>query len=51
MGIPHRIVVGERGLKTDTVEYANRQTGESSDLPIEGLDIHFRQIIDRELNS
>jgi prolyl-tRNA synthetase len=51
MGIPHRIVVGERGLKTDTVEYANRQTGESSDLPIEGLETHFRQIIDRELNS
>jgi prolyl-tRNA synthetase len=51
MGIPHRIVVGERGLKTDTVEYANRHTGESSDLSIEGLETHFRMMIDRELNS
>lgn len=37
IGIPHRIVVGERGLKTATVEYVHRETGQSEDLPIEGL--------------
>ena len=26
IGIPHRIVVGERGLKNGEVEYANRRT-------------------------
>jgi len=50
MGIPHRIVVGERGLKTETVEYVNRQTGESSDLPIDGLASWFRQRIDQEIS-
>lgn len=50
MGIPHRIVVGDRGLKTATVEYANRQTGESDDLPIDGLAAHLRQIVDSEMS-
>ena len=26
IGVPHRIVVGERGLKNGEVEYANRRT-------------------------
>jgi prolyl-tRNA synthetase len=36
-GIPHRIVVGERGLKNDVVEYAARRNEDSEDLPLEGL--------------
>lgn len=34
MGIPHRIVIGERGLKNGNVEYLNRREGESRDVPL-----------------
>ncbi|MDP6393748.1 MAG: proline--tRNA ligase [Arenicellales bacterium] len=37
IGIPHRLVVGERGLKAGTVEYRNRRSGDSSDHPVEEL--------------
>ena len=37
IGIPHRLVVGERGLKSGTVEYRNRRSGDSSDHPVEEL--------------
>lgn len=29
LGIPHRIVIGDRGLKEGTVEYADRRSGEA----------------------
>ena len=32
IGIPHRIVVGERGLKDNAVEYKHRKTGEEARL-------------------
>ena len=34
IGIPHRIVVGDRGLERSTVEYASRQSGESSEVAV-----------------
>jgi prolyl-tRNA synthetase len=37
IGIPHRLVISERGLKNDTVEYRNRRTGESADYPLPDL--------------
>jgi prolyl-tRNA synthetase len=37
IGIPHRIVVGERGLANGSVEYRNRASGESADYPLDGL--------------
>ena len=37
IGIPHRVVIGERGLDVGTVEYRRRTDTESIDLPIEGL--------------
>ena len=37
IGIPHRIVVGARGLKSGTVEYRNRRTGETIDYPLTEL--------------
>ncbi len=37
IGIPHRIVVGERGLAGGTVEYRNRGSGESADYPLDDL--------------
>lgn len=33
LGIPHRIVVGERGLKASTLEYRHRRATESEDFP------------------
>ncbi|HKI74731.1 MAG TPA: proline--tRNA ligase [Pseudomonadales bacterium] len=49
IGIPHRIVVGERGLESKTVEYLHRQSGASENLPIEGLVELMRERIDQEL--
>ena len=37
IGIPHRIVVSERGLKNGMVEYRNRRTGESTDYSSEEI--------------
>ena len=35
IGIPHRVVVGERGLEKGVVEYRKRTDNESVDYPIE----------------
>ncbi|MDH5736789.1 MAG: proline--tRNA ligase [Gammaproteobacteria bacterium] len=35
MGIPHRLVVGDRGLENNHVEWVVRQSGKSVDLPLE----------------
>lgn len=34
IGIPHRITVGERGLKDGIIEYQSRQTGEASKITL-----------------
>ena len=34
IGIPHRIVVGDRGLKNGVVEYLYRRAGEAHDVPV-----------------
>ena len=36
MGIPHRIVVGDRGLKEGKLEYQGRRDTEATLLPVEG---------------
>jgi len=36
-GIPHRIVVGERGLDAGKLEYRHRRQSESEDLPMDGV--------------
>ena len=50
IGIPHRLVIGERGLANGTIEYANRKSGESSDLLLDGSALHLQQLIQAELN-
>ncbi len=35
MGIPHRIVVSERGLKAGTLEYKGRRDADKQDIPLE----------------
>ena len=34
LGIPHRIVIGDRALKEDNVEYAERKVGESQSIAV-----------------
>jgi prolyl-tRNA synthetase len=34
MGIPHRIVIGERGLAAGNLEYRHRSATESTEIPI-----------------
>ena len=36
LGIPHRIVVGERGLEAGTLEYRHRRATDSEDFPATG---------------
>ena len=37
MGIPHRLVIGERGLEKGVIEYKNRRSADSEDLAIDDL--------------
>ena len=37
VGIPHRIVIGDRGLKQGVIEYRSRSAAESMDLEISGI--------------
>ena len=37
IGIPHRIVIGERGLKEGNVEYKGRTDSEAQMIPLEGI--------------
>ncbi|PSJ17189.1 proline--tRNA ligase [Nitrosomonas supralitoralis] len=37
MGIPHRIVIGERGLKQSTIEYQNRKNQTPEAIPIDKI--------------
>ncbi|MGQ9427426.1 proline--tRNA ligase [Gilvimarinus sp. F26214L] len=37
MGIPHRVVVGDRGLEKGCVEYQHRREGEKKDVPVADL--------------
>jgi len=37
IGIPHRIVIGDRGLKSGSVEYKGRRDAENQEIPLDGL--------------
>jgi prolyl-tRNA synthetase len=36
IGIPHRVVIGERGLDQGLLEYRKRTATENEDIPLEG---------------
>jgi prolyl-tRNA synthetase len=50
IGIPHRVVVGERGLDEGTVEYRGRQEAENSMVEIERIVSLLRERLNAELN-
>jgi prolyl-tRNA synthetase len=37
LGIPHRIVVGDKGLERGVLEYKRRRDGEAAEVPIDSL--------------
>ena len=37
MGLPHRLVIGDRGLENGTVEYRSRRASENQDIPVAEL--------------
>jgi len=43
IGIPHRIVIGDRGLKNGTIEYKGRRDSENQDIPLEQLMAFFSE--------
>lgn len=45
IGIPHRIVVSERGLKAGTIEYKARHEEEIHHMPINQLEIHLQNLL------
>lgn len=36
IGIPHRLILGEKGLDANIIEYKSRKTGTTQELPLEG---------------
>ncbi len=45
IGIPHRLVVGERGLKDGTVEYKARRAEEAQNIPLAETTGFIRQAL------
>jgi prolyl-tRNA synthetase len=37
IGVPHRVVIGERGLKEGNLEYQGRRDTEATAVPVAGL--------------
>ncbi|MEJ7808613.1 MAG: His/Gly/Thr/Pro-type tRNA ligase C-terminal domain-containing protein, partial [Telluria sp.] len=37
IGVPHRVVIGERGLKEGNLEYQGRRDAEASAVPVAGM--------------
>ncbi len=46
IGIPIRVTIGERGLKSGILEIRMRKTGEQRDLPIEGAAAEIARIVE-----
>ena len=45
IGIPHRIVIGDRGLDAGTVEYRHRRDAESANIALEDIVPHLRALV------
>ena len=45
IGVPHRIVIGDRGLDAGTVEYRHRRDTESTDIALEDIVSHVRALV------
>ena len=45
IGVPHRIVIGDRGLDAGTVEYRHRRDTESIDIALDDIVPHMRNLV------
>jgi prolyl-tRNA synthetase len=45
IGIPHRVVIGERGLDEGNVEYRGREQSENSNIPLDQIVQHLKQAL------
>ena len=45
IGIPHRIVIGDRGLDSGVVEYRHRRDSDSTDVSIDSIVDHIRALV------
>jgi len=45
IGIPHRIVIGERGLKDGNVEYQGRRDDKATAIPLQNIVSHIKSMI------
>ena len=45
LGIPQRIIVGDRGLKSGIVEVVDRVSGESTDVPVDEVRSHLERVL------
>lgn len=45
VGIPHRLVIGDRGLEAGTVEYKSRREESSQDVPLREIEAFLRERI------
>lgn len=45
IGIPHRLVIGEKGIDAGTIEYKARRNNESVDLPLENYLAKLRELV------
>ena len=48
MGIPHRLVIGERGLKDGMIEYKGRRDTENQLIPLEQLHSFLKERMERD---
>jgi prolyl-tRNA synthetase len=48
IGIPHRIVIGERGLDKGLLEYRRRTASENEDLPFDGAIEKILSLLDQQ---
>jgi len=51
LGIPHRIVIGERALDDEQVEYKHRRDSESGRLPLAGIVVEISERVRNALGS
>ncbi|MDO6745632.1 proline--tRNA ligase [Gilvimarinus sp. 1_MG-2023] len=47
IGIPHRVVIGERGLEAGNVEYKNRREADKQDVPLADIGQQLRESLGR----
>jgi len=45
IGIPHRLVLGDRGLDSNTIEYRARTGSENQEMPLEGIVDFIKQTV------